>query len=143
LLEAEKEAMRILFPNFQLDKLDDESLCWVGQVNPRGADGGVWTLQAIYDHNHPHSDSRNGSVHVYSIKPDLDELHDELEDLPHVLRDAGGHFFMSLPQKDIDVRDGYESVFSAAKFIGLAVKWIWWFEAWLGGEVDEDDIELR
>jgi hypothetical protein len=138
LLEAEKEAMQNLFPNFQLDKLDDESLCWVGQVNPRGADGGIWTLQAVYEHHHPDSDRGIcGSIRVYSINPDLDELYAELGELPHVLQDDSGHFYMSTERRvDVDVREGYTTIFSAAKSIGLAVRWIVWFEGWLNGEAE-------
>lgn len=137
LLEAEEEAMRSLYPEFQLEKLEDGKFCWIGQLNPRGADGGLWTLQAVYQHHHPDGD-QGGSVRVYSIEPDLDELYEELGNLPHVLRDDAGHFYMSiLRREDVDLREG--SIFSAAKYIGRAVGWIWWFEGWLNGEADEDD----
>jgi hypothetical protein len=142
LLEAEKEAMRRLFPEFQLEKLEDGRFCWSGQVNPRGADGGVWILQAVYDHDHPHNKRHGGSVHVYSIKPDLDELFEVADgEIPHVLRDEYGHFYMSIQRlEDVDVREGYTSIFSAVKSIGRAAIWIFWFESWLNGEVDEDYI---
>jgi hypothetical protein len=143
LLEAEKEAMRRLFPEFQLEKLEDGKFCWIGQINPRGADGGVWTLQAVYQHYHPDSEPGGCSVYVYSINPDLDELYEELGALPHILRDDAGHFYMSIQRPEyIDAREGYTSIFSAAKSIGCAAIWISWFESWLNGEADEDYREM-
>ena len=55
LFNDEKQAMNLYFPNFVLDRLADGRICWVGNLNPRGADGGTWTLMVVYDHNHPHN----------------------------------------------------------------------------------------
>ena len=92
LFEAEKLAMRENFPNFTLEKLDDGRICWVGDLNPRGNSGGVWTLMVVYDHNHPHNNTYGGSLRVYSVKPDLNDLYKAAGSLPHVLRDANGDF---------------------------------------------------
>lgn len=38
LFNDEKQAMNLYFPNFVLDRLADGRICWVGNLNPRGAD---------------------------------------------------------------------------------------------------------
>jgi len=140
LLEADKQAMRAFFPGFRLDKLDDGRLYWIGQVNPRGKDGGVWTLQAVYQHNHPSNDSYGGSVRVYSIDPDMDELYKEAGKLPHILRDETGHLYMCTARKE-DVAAGANQKTSAATSIGWAVRWIWAVESWLAGELGNEIFE--
>jgi hypothetical protein len=137
LLEAEKEAMRKQFPDFQMEKLDDGRLCWFGNLRPSGAGGGVWTIQAIYDNNHPHNNSYGGSIRVYSIKPDLDELLQEAEKLPHILMDEYGHRYMCTARKE-DVDAGVNTVTSAAKSLAWASKWIWMVEGWLNGEFGQE-----
>ena len=39
LFNDEKQAMNLYFPNFVLDRLADGRICWVGNLNPRGAHG--------------------------------------------------------------------------------------------------------
>jgi hypothetical protein len=133
LLEAEKMAMQKQFSNFQMEKLDDGRLCWFGNLNPSGADGGVWTVQAIYQPDHPNNKNFGGSVRVYSIKPDLDELLQEAEELPHILRDEYGHRYMCTARME-DVDAGLDTVTSAAKSLAWACKWIWMVEGWLSGK---------
>ena len=147
LLVAEKEAMEQHFPQFKLQTLSDGRLYWVGSVNPRGEYGGVWTLMAIYQHDHPNNKSAFGSsVRIYPIKPSLEELHRALDEpIPHVLVDSDGNYYMCTSRKsDVhtgtqDGRGSYE-VTSAVSALGWAVKWIWLFEAWLEGEIDTDEI---
>lgn len=136
LFMAEQAAMKMKQPGFQLEKLDDGRLCWIGDVNPRGKDGGVWTLQAIYDNNHPHNDSYGGSIKVYSIRPALEDLLKELGSLPHILKDNTGYLYICTARKeDIDVGRVQSS---AAVCIGWAVKWIWMVEAWMHGELGKE-----
>ena len=135
LYNAEIAAMS-LFPNFRLDKLDDGRLCWIGNLNPNGNDGGVWTIMAVYDNNHPHNNSYGGSVKVYSIKPDLNELYTAAGRLPHVLRDSDGCLYMCTARPE-DVLVGREST-SAATHIGHAAKWIKLVEDWLEGIVGDE-----
>ena len=137
LYEAEKQAMSEFFPRFQLDKLDDGRICWIGTLNPRGSQGGVWTVMAIYDHNHPHNNTYGGSVRVYSIKPDLEELHREAGGLPHILTDSNGDYYMCTARKE-DVRDGRTATTSASSALGNAAKWIWAVEGWLAGEIGDE-----
>jgi hypothetical protein len=137
LLEAEKKAMQNLFPNFQLEKLEDGRLCWIGNLNPSGDGGGIWTVKAIYQPDHPNNRYFGGSVRMYSIKPDLDELYEEQGTLPHVLRDDAGHFYMFIAQKE-DVDTGVDTVTSAAKSLDGAAKWIWMVEGWLRGDLGQE-----
>ena len=136
LFESEKAAMRKFFPNFKLDKLDDGRICWIGTLNPHGSNGGTWTLMAVYDHNHPHNNSYGGSLRVYSVKPDLDELFKVAGNLPHVLRDANGSLYMCTARKE-DIDSGNRTT-SAAKSLGWAAKWIAAVECWLNGEVGDE-----
>jgi hypothetical protein len=140
LLAAERLAMRKYFPSFQMEKLDDGRLCWVGDLNPSGAAGGVWTLQAIYDNDHPHNKRFGGSIRVYSIKPDLDELYKEVHGLPHVLPDEYDHYYMCTARME-DVDEGGENgdVTSASKSISWAVKWILMVEAWMNDDISREE----
>lgn len=147
ILDGEKAAMAQFFPQFKLERLTDGRLYWVGSVNPRGAAGGVWTLQAIYNHDHPNNRNLFGSsVRVYSIAPDLNELADAIgQALPHVLRDSENKLYMCTARQ-ADVSPGriknsssYD-ITSAAQSLGWAVKWIWLVESWLAGEISSSDI---
>ena len=135
LYNAEIAAMR-RFPNFRLDKLDDGRLCWIGNLNPNGQDGGVWTVMAVYDNNYPHISSNVQSVKVYSIKPDLNELYTAAGRLPHVLRDSDGCLYMCTARPE-DVFAGRQSS-SAETHIRHAEMWIKLFEDWLVGIVGDD-----
>jgi hypothetical protein len=139
LLDAEKRAMAQYFPQFRLDKLDDDRLCWVGELNPRGGRGGVWTLMVVYDNNHPHNNTYGGSLRVYSIKPDLNELFQAAGKLPHVLRDGNNALYMCTARME-DVDAGDYTVSSAAKALGWASRWIWVVEAWLNGELRDEEV---
>lgn len=146
LLDAEKQAMARHFPSFKLDRLSDGRLYWVGNVNPRGEAGGVWTLQAIYDHDHPNNKHSFGSsVRVYSIVPDLNDLARAIGgQLPHVLQDSAGNLYLCTSRKQ-DVSAGYRDggksgkITSAASSIAWGLKWIWIVEGWLAGEISNDE----
>ena len=135
LFSAEKLAMK-KFPCFTLGKLDDDRLYWLGQLNPNGNTGGVWTIMAVYDHNHPHNNSYGGSVKVYSVKPDLNELYDQVGTLPHVLRDTEGTIYMCTGRPQ-DILVGGENT-SAATHIVHATKWIKLVEDWLAGIIGDE-----
>jgi hypothetical protein len=132
LLEEEKEAMSLYFPDFVLDKVDDGRLCWIGNLNPRGENGGVWNLMVVYDDNHPHNNSYGGSLRVYSLNPDLQELIQDVERLPHVLPDSVGDLYLCTAHKD-DIYTGAGAA-TAATALGWATKWIYVVEEWLEGD---------
>ena len=139
LLKSEQLAMQTFFPKFVLDKLDDGRLCWIGTLNPRGDVGGTWTLMVVYDNNHPHNNSYGGSLRVYSVQPDLNELYKAVGTLPHVLRDSNGDLYMCTARKE-DIDSGDKTT-SAAKALGWAAKWIYAVEEWLDGEVGDEIFE--
>ncbi|OGU85863.1 MAG: hypothetical protein A2279_07285 [Stygiobacter sp. RIFOXYA12_FULL_38_9] len=135
LLEDEKQVMRRYFPQFQLDKLKDGRLYWTGVFKTDLRPGGEWHLQAIYEHNHPNNSSWGGSVKIYSILPDLEEISKELkEPIPHLLADSKGNVYLCTARKE-DVRDGKEMVTSAASSLSWAAKWIAAFELWMEGNI--------
>lgn len=134
LYNAEVEAMKV-FPNFRLEKLDDDRLCWIGNLNPNGKSGGTWTVMAVYEHNHPHNSTYGGSVKVYSVKPDLNELYVAAGKLPNVLQDSNGLLYMCTRPQDVLVG---KVITSAATHIGHAVKWIKLVEDWLEGIIGDE-----
>ena len=143
LLQDEKEAMARFFPKFTLEKLSDKRLAWVGSV-PRpiaSTQNDCWHLQLVYDHNHPHADTYGGSIKVYTIIPDLNELYRNFGSIPHVLRDGGDNLYICTARKQ-DVRADYnDGCDSGAIAVSRAVKWITVFELWVEGIVS--DLEFR
>jgi len=137
LLQAEKIAMARYFPGFRLEKLSDGKLCWEGSLSPRAASGGTWYLQAVYQHNHPDNSSYGGSIRVYSIQPDLNELCKAAERLPHILRDESGNFYMCTARME-DFEAGPRESSSAATSLGWAAKWIFVVEEWLDGSIGDE-----
>ena len=136
LYQGEKEAMAKFFPNFQLEKLDDGRLCWIGDLAPCGEDDIIWTLMAVYDNNHPtHSGSFGTSIKVYSIVPDLNELAG-VERLPHVLTDPQGNLYICTNRKE-DRTDGSSVVVTAATTLAWASKWTAAVTCWMHGELDD------
>jgi len=136
LFKDEKEVMKEIFPQFSLDSLGDGRLCWYGHLKTDLRPGGaLWHLQVIYDHDHPNNKRYGGSVKVYSIDPDLDQLNDELpESIPHLLRDSKKNIYLCTARSE-DVKDGKKIVTTAASSIAWAAKWIAVFEMWMSGDV--------
>lgn len=130
--------MQESFPHFKLEKLDNGQLCWVGTLKPCGDNDIVWSLMAVYDNNHPHNDNYGGSVKIYSVDPDLDELQSQVggSGLPHVLTDASGNRYMCTARKS-DVTTG-NVVTSAATSLRWAVKWTFTVTCWLNGDIGDE-----
>lgn len=122
------------FRNFQLRKESDGRLSWLGQVAPGLLKGGrrTYVLHAVYDHNHPHNSTFGGSVKVYMLDPDLDELKDRIK-IPHLLRDSTGSVYLCTARHE-DVKVGKINT-SAASSLAWAVKWISMFELYLSDEI--------
>ena len=141
LLVEEKAAMQNFFPQFQLDKLDDDRLCWTGALETDLRSNGIWHIQAVYENNHPDNSTYGGSVKVYSIEPDLDKLSSELDgSIPHTLADSSGKIYLctAAPQ---DVHAGPTRSTSAAGSIAWAVKWISAFELWLANDMTTAEFD--
>ncbi|MHB8277439.1 MAG: hypothetical protein ACYDIA_07280 [Candidatus Humimicrobiaceae bacterium] len=137
LFEGEKMAMKKYFPAFRLEKLEDGQLCWIGQLNPRGSAGGIWTIQVLYENNHPSNDTYGGSIRVYSIRPNLNDLYSATEKLPHVLKDSNDELYICTARKE-DFKTGSKVTTSAASALGWASTWIFVVEEWLDGKIGDE-----
>jgi len=135
LYNVELMAMQQFFPHFRLDKLEDGRLFWYGELSVNSIrPGGKWLVQAVYENNHPHNNTYGGSVKIYSIEPDLNELYQELGSIPHILRDSAGQLYMCTAQAS-DVHASSDRSTTAASALSWAVKWITVFELWCAGDV--------
>ena len=126
LLKAEKAAMHKAFPNFTLDKLDDGRLAWIGRLNVCKLGDNEWHIMAVYNHNHPYP-VIGGSVRVYIISPDINELICECQwAKSKLLKDSNEQFYLcTFNLGDLKIGD---VTTSAAAYIAMAVKWLMAFE---------------
>ena len=142
LLEAEKISMCRAFSNFELGKLDDGRLYWMGKVSPgiyetKFGEKRIYNLMAVYQQNHP--EQRMGStVFVYPLLPDAEELMEELHQKTgqypsHILRDSNNQRYLCTAESS-DIKVG-NTVTTAASVIGWAVKWLMAFELVLTGDL--------
>jgi hypothetical protein len=140
LYQAEVEQMRRLFPQFTIQHEDDGRLSWIGAITPGLLHSGArsYTLQVVYDNNHPHASTYGGSIKVYSIDPDLEEF-TQIESLPHLLRDSNQQLYLCTSRPG-DFTRGGDSYGSAATAIAWAVKWFSVFEMWLNGDVSKAEF---
>ena len=140
LYREEVAAMNRQFPQFELKKLSDGRLCWIGTVKPTSVrENASWMLMLVYDHNHPSNNNWGGSVRVYVIDPDLDELNRKLGGIPHLLRDPSGNIHLCTARKE-GVKTGRNLSTSAVASLAWAIKWICVFELWLAGDVTTDEF---
>ena len=133
LLQEEIASMKNFFPQFRLEKFDEDGrLYWHGMVTPEVLGGTQWYLQLIYDNSHPHKNNYGGSVKVYSIEPDLDELAADFYEanskvIPHLLTDGAGHKYMCTSDKE-DFHSSATKTTSAASCLAWGMKWIACYE---------------
>lgn len=142
LLEMEKAAMARSFNGFELGKLDDGRLYWMGTVCPgiyetKFGEKREYTLMAVYQQNHPQQ-RMGSSVFVYPLLPDAEELMEELHRRAgaypsHILRDTNNNRYLCTAEST-DVRVG-NTISTAASVIGWAVKWLMAFELVLTGDL--------
>ena len=141
LYREEVQAMNRQFPQFELRKLSDGRLCWIGTVRPTAVrKNASWMLQLVYDHNHPSNNNWGGSVRVYVIDPDLDKMNKQLGGIPHLLRDPSGNIHLCTARRE-DVRTGRNLSTSAVSSLAWAIKWITVFELWLAGDVTTNEFQ--
>jgi hypothetical protein len=139
LYQNEIAVMNRYFPHFRLGKLSDGRLYWHGAVQPTLLGRNKWHLQLVYENNHPNNATFGGSVRVYVIDPDIDDLNAQLDgQIPHLLRDSGGNTYLCTARQE-DVRVG-NTITSAASSLTWALKWIGVFELWLGGQVTRNEF---
>lgn len=141
LLEAEKAAMAKCFPGFELGKLDDGRLYWMGELAP-----GVYEtkfgrkksyyVMAVYQNNHPNQ-QMGSSVYVYLIQPDVDDIVSECGFFPHhLLRDTVGGVYLCTTEAGF-VQTG-NTVTTAASVLAWAVKWLLAYELVLTGDLSKE-----
>ena len=141
LLEGEKIAMAKFFPQFQLGKLRNGKMYWVGSLSPElYRSNKPWYVQAVYQHNHPDNSNYGGSVRIYTIEPNLEKMikRSKIGSIPHTLHDEEGQIYLCTANMD-DVKAG-NVVTSAASSLAWAAKWISSFELWIGGEISGDEF---
>lgn len=144
LLEAEKAAMHHAFPNFVLDKLDDGRLCWYGSLNIGLMGDNVWNVMAVYDNDHgfrsKESMGMGGTVKIYLVEPDINELISSLDWRPHhLLIDSNNQLYLCTTEAQY-VKTGNE-VTSAASSLAWAVKWLMCFELVLTGDMTTAEFD--
>jgi hypothetical protein len=144
LLSAEQAAMAKFFPQFSAVRTPDGRMAWVGAVTPGMLKGAkrTYTLQVVYEHDHPHNDSFGGSIKVYSIDPNLEEFA-RSGPIPHTLHDSAHQLYIctSRAQDFKAGRQAGQTVTTAASAVAWAVKWIAAFELWLNGDISYDDFQ--
>ena len=137
LFAAELDAMNHFFPQFQPDRLPDGRMSWLGSL-ASGIPGSLrlWHLQLVYDHDHPHGDDFGGSISVFPIEPELNQLADQLEEsIPHTLRhEPSGELSICTVVAE-SFRHGTDHCTTAASSLAWAAKWIAAFELWMLGEL--------
>lgn len=141
LYEAEKAAMKRFYPSFELDKLDDGRMFWFGSIKTGVLDEDMtWYLQAVYDHNHPHNNSMGGSVKIYLVEPDLDEMIKQLDYRPyHLLTDTNNNLYLCTARAE-DIQIG-STVTTAVSSLNWAVKWIMAFELVISGDLSPSEFD--
>lgn len=143
LLENEKISMARFYPNFTLEKCEDGRLCWIGALNVgiHESKFGVpreYHVMAVYDNNHPNQ-KMGSSVKVYLIMPDVDELIQECQFMPHhLLRDSVGNTYLCTNEAG-DQLIGTTTT-TAASVLGWAQKWLMAYELVLTGELSMADF---
>lgn len=140
-LEAEKDAMRQLYPSFQLGQLEDGRLYWHGELCVGIWNDQKWYVMAVYNNNHP-AQVMGSSVRVYLVEPDIQELIDRIGWRPyHLLHDSNDDLYLCTAQAG-DVKVGKTST-SAASTLGWAVKWLAAFELVMTGELSREDFNTH
>lgn len=143
LLEMEKIVMKRAFPNFELEKLDDGRLAWVGKLNigvyeSKFHEPMEYHVMALYQYNHPNQ-QMGSSVRVYPVFPDVNELIVKCGFRPyHLLRDNNDELYLCTNEAK-DVKVG-QDVTSAASVLGWACKWFLSYELVLTGDLDKEEF---
>lgn len=146
LLEMEQLTMSRNFPQFQLEKLDDGRLCWVGTLEPgiyesKFGKKRQYLLMAVYDNNHPHQ-QMGSSVRVYPVDPDVDELIEQAGFRPyHLLVDSFDNLYLCTNEAD-NVKVG-KTTTTASKVLTWAAKWLMAYELVLTGDLKKEEFNAH
>lgn len=138
MLEDEKDLMQQSpFSHFELYRIEDNKLCWIGNLRPGVMKDVEWEVMAVYPENYP-TPNMGGSVRVYLRKPTVQDVHDALGYWPHhLINDGeGGKYLCTTRKEDLVYRaDSYST---AVTTLGLAAKWLTALELVMVGELDEN-----
>jgi hypothetical protein len=142
-LNAEVEAMKMSFPQFNLSQRSDGKLVWTGTMRPGllGANGWDWLLKAVYENNHPQA-KMGSSVLVYLLQPDIGTLVKATGWSPrHLIRGNEGLYLCTNRAEDVHVGNGMET--SAATVLRWAVKWLAGYELVLAGQLSKEEFDAE
>ena len=145
LLEMEKIAMDRAFDGFELGKLDDGRLYWLGDVTPGVyetkfgvSNRKTYTLMAVYEQNHPQQ-RMGSSVHIYPVLPDVQDLIDFCGFRPsHLLTDSNNQYYLCTAEAG-DTKAG-STITTAASVLAWAVKWLTCYELVLTGDLTKEQF---
>ncbi len=138
MLQDEKDLMRQSpFSNFELCKLGDGSLCWLGTLKPGVMDNVEWEVMAVYPPNFP-TPRMGGVVRVYLRQPSVQNVIEALGYTPHhLLRDNDGDLYLCTTRAG-DLTNTSTSYSTAVTTLALAVKWLTALELVMVGELSEE-----
>jgi len=140
LLEAEKAAMNRDFPQFQLIKLNDGRLAWVGDVRLNVMGNNKWRLMAVYQANHP-VQQMGSSVYVYLVEPRIEDMIEQLGWRPHhLLRDSENRNYLCTTEAGYVKASKTQST-SANTVMRWAIKWLLCFELVLTGDMTMEEFD--
>lgn len=151
LLEDEIEAMNEIFPQFELQKVNDPTsrwhncLAWVGTLRPGILEDAAWEVMAIYSPNHPVA-QMGGSVCVYLIDPSLEDVTAALGKRPfHLINDGeGGAYLCTARRSDISDGNNYgDHVTSAVNTLTWACKWLMAVELVCTGDMTMEEFDAE
>ena len=146
LYEAECQAMKRFFPQFELQRIDDSSsrwhncLCWVGELAPGILPEQSWQVMAVYQPNHP-TPCMGGSVCVYLLDPTMEQVDEALGFQPHhAINDReGGRYLCTTRAEDMSankIEGNYAYTTTAVQTLTWAVKWLTALELVMTGDLD-------
>lgn len=116
-LLIEKEAMRKRFPRFELVKMDDDKLVWIGALETNA--NNKYEIAVVYPHNFP-----NGTPLVYPVDPKIEVWDEASFRIRHQYMD--GHLCLYYPGDRT-----FHANTTAAVVIGVAAAWFFAYEYWL------------
>ncbi|MBR0239310.1 MAG: hypothetical protein IJQ39_14545 [Thermoguttaceae bacterium] len=142
LLEREVAAMQSSYPQFQLQKLPDGKLSWIGDIRPGliGNNGWTWRLEAVYENNHPYA-QMGSSVLVYLREPDMNLLIRLTGWRPRILLSDSQGFYFSPPR--IENVHNYEPRYTlcAAMVLRWTIAMAGAYELVLAGEMTQEEFD--
>ena len=151
LLDDEMEAMHEIFPQFELQQVDDPSsrwhncFAWVGSLRPGILEDTAWQVMAIYHHNHPVA-QMGGSVCIYLVDPTIEDVTSALGKRPfHLINDGeGGQYLCTARQGDISAGNNYgDHVTSAVNTLTWACKWLMAVELVCTGDMTMQEFDAE